>query len=209
MVDLKTWLEMGYFAGGIVLALVALYGIQQVRILKKDFEVRNERAAKEKAVEYCGRYLTAFIPLQDAFDQACAGKGLGRYDGPIGDFTPDSVPGAYARRLGVFMKMPDTGLAARNELNHIASAFIYGVADEAVGFQVIGRSYCSTVAGIYDLLSWMRSGRSCQYWDPIVKLYQTWSVRLSRTEMEALRASLDARLTGVPDSRIPPIGEDR
>jgi len=63
MWDIRNVFELAYFASGTLLALAALYGIQQVRTVKKDLSMRVERAAKEKAIEYSGRYLTAFIPL--------------------------------------------------------------------------------------------------------------------------------------------------
>jgi hypothetical protein len=209
MWDIKTVLELAYFVSGISLALTALYGIQQVRTVKKDLSMRVERAAKEKAIEYSGRYLTTFVPLMDAYDRDCAESKIPRYRGPIGDFSPSSIPPEYERHLKRLLLEPRSLLPAVNELNHIAAAFAYGVADDNTGFEIIGRTFCSVVASLYAVLASLRSAGSCAYWEPIVKLYRTWSARLSRTELESLRATLDKRLAGLGDTRISAIGEDR
>jgi len=100
-------------------------------------------------------------------------------------------------------------LPALNELNHIAAAFAYGVADDETGFAIIGRGYCDVVADLYVFVAVARGEGQYAYWEPIVKLYRTWSARLSRPDLEALRATLDKRLAGIGDTRIPPIGEDK
>lgn len=209
MWDIRTILELAYFISGIIIALVAIYGIQQVRTVKKDLSMRVERAAKEKAIEYSGRYLTIFIPLADAYDRDRAENKIPRYRGPIGDFSPSSVPPEYSRHLKTLILQPRSLLSALNELNHIAAAFAYGVADDGTGFEIIGRTYCAVVADLYPVLASLRSEGSCAYWEPIVKLYRTWSARLSRAELESLRATLDKRIAGLADARIRPIGEDK
>ena len=64
---IRPWLEAAYFAGGIVVAVAVVYGLQQIKLLKKDIRIRNERAAKEKAVEYSGRYLKDFVSKINVF----------------------------------------------------------------------------------------------------------------------------------------------
>lgn len=60
------------------------------------------------------------------------------YKGPIGDFTPNSLPigvvAAIDKRVDGAEWLP-----AINKLQSIAAYFTTGVADEEVGFQIIGR----------------------------------------------------------------------
>lgn len=43
-------------------------------------------------------------------------------------------------------------LPALNELDGIAAAFAFGMADEKIGFTATGRTFCRTVAWLYDIL---------------------------------------------------------
>jgi hypothetical protein len=61
-------------------------------------------------------------------------------------------------------------LAAMNQLESMAAAFVSGVADEQVGFRAIGRTYCFTVEHNYDLLAFARTGQANPYWANIVDL---------------------------------------
>jgi hypothetical protein len=143
----------------------------------------------------------------DAYDRERNERKNPPYCGPIGDFSPSSISPEYMRHFIGFVRETLSLLPALNELNHIAAAFAYGVADDDTGFVIIGRSYCNAIERLYVPLSFSRSEGSCAYWEPIVKVYRTWSSRLSRKELESLRGSLDSRLAGLGDLRIPPIGE--
>ena len=209
MEHLRTFLELAYFASGVALVFVAAYGLQQVRILKKDLAIRVERAAKEKAVEYAGRYLTHFVPLMNKYYRDQKAAKVPSYTGPIGDFSLSSVPQDYLKRTAASWITIDSGLPSLNELDHIASAFAFGVADEKTGFTIIGKTFCRSVASMYTDISRCRGDESCEYWEPIVILYRTWSARLSRSELEGLRAGIEKRLEGIGTGGIPPIGQEK
>jgi len=89
--EVRPWAEFAYFLSTIVLAIVAVFGLQQISLVKRDIRLRSDRAAKEKAIEYSHRYLTIFVPLYDECTHDRTKKGIVGYDGPIGDFTPGSL----------------------------------------------------------------------------------------------------------------------
>jgi hypothetical protein len=207
MPDLRPYLELAYFASGVAIAVIAAFGLEQIRVLKRDVSIRVERAAKEKAIEYAGRYLTVFVPLDTSFYQARIKKQVPKYEGPLGDFTPSSIPRENRENLKSRSLLVLDVLPALNELNYIASAFVYGVADDKTGFQIIRRSFCSAVVTVYDFIAVARSGSSCQYWEPIVQLYKAWSSRLSRSELEALRSGVDRSLAQISEAGFRSVGE--
>jgi hypothetical protein len=208
MSDLRPYLELAYFVSGVAIAIIAAFGLEQIRVLKKDVSIRVERAAKEKAIEYSGRYLTVFVPLFNLFYDERTKKQIPKYEGPLGDFTPPSVSGKYRENLKKRFLLIREVLPAVNELNYIASAFVHGVADDRTGFQIIGRTFCGAVTEVYDFVAAVRSDSACQYWEPIVQLYNTWSSRLSRTELEALRSGLDRRIAGVSETGFRCVGDE-
>lgn len=209
MSDLKSYLELAYFVSGVAIAVIAAFGLEQIRVLKKDVSIRAERAAKEKAIEYAGRYLTVYVPLDNSFYHAPVKNGLPRYEGPLGDFTPSSIPRKYRDSVKKRLQLVAEVLPPLNELNYIASAFVYGVADDRTGFQIIGRTFCRSVANVYDVIAITRSDTSCQYWEPIVQLYKVWSSRLSRSELEALRNDLDRSLAGASEAGFHSVGDEQ
>ena len=97
-------------------------------------------------------------------------------------------------------------MPALNELQTIAAAFAYGVADEKLGFQAIGRTFCDTVESTYDILSMARQERACPYYEGIILLYQLLHPRLSKSELSARRNELDQELSKLGDNSTPNLG---
>ncbi|MBK9927109.1 MAG: hypothetical protein IPP66_17715 [Anaerolineales bacterium] len=203
--SVREWVELFNLLSGVIVCVAAIYGLQQIRIMKKDMQTRNERAAKEKAIEYASRYLSQYIALANVMFHERTQKGIPGYDGPTGDFTRNSIEPKYlpdtAKRLNM-----DSVLPALNELQSISCAFVTGVADEKLGFSIIGRTYCSTVASKYDVLSWLRSSNVYPHYQSIVDLYKIWSPRLTKAELESARENMDKQILAIPDKEIPPIG---
>jgi hypothetical protein len=203
----RPWAEFFYFIGGIVLALASAFAFQQVRLLKQDMRTRSQRATSEKAIEYASRYLTVYVPLQGKYralfgedhtliesthlahtlralwsllrpDPRNLGAPTPFYRGQVGDFTVQSLTRKELLAVANRPHRPEL-IASLNELNAIAAAFMTGVADERVGFETIGRSYCDSVRSAYDFLCVARQERSHPYYQYIVELYRLWIPRLS------------------------------
>jgi len=205
MQELRQWLELAYFISGVALAFIAVLGLQQIKIMKKDMIIRAERAAKEKAIEYSTRYLTVYCNICSSFFKEYRENKLIPYAGPITEFNFTSFPKEHLDNASKRYKL-SSWLPALNELEAIASAFITGVADERTGFNIIGRTYCQAVVHDYDIISLSRDGKSCDYYQSIVDLYKIWSPRLDKAELEAARQKMDDRISCIPDKCIPPIG---
>jgi hypothetical protein len=196
--QVRPWLELGYFIAGIVLAAAGLYGLQQIRLMKRDMAMRSQRAAREKAIEYVSRYFAEFVPLCNRFSREYMDQKLELYDGPVGDFTIASIPAKYRERAFKRFRLA-SWLPALNELHTIAAAFAYGVAEEQLGFQAIGRTFCASVASMYDILCQARTDSACRYYEGIVDLFRLWGPRLSKSELAALREQVDRRLATLTD----------
>jgi len=206
---LKFWMELAYFASGIVIAVAAVYGLKQIRLVKTDIRIRNERAAKESAIGFGRQYLRSYVGLQGVFSSACKNEGLDSYSGPIGNFTAESILlNARTRTGGEKRYALASWLPAMNELEAIAAAFTSGVADEGLGFKIIGRSFCRSVEYNYDLIALSRHETAQGYWTNIVQLYRMWSPRLEELELRQAKDDLESRLSVAASrtTKIPPIG---
>jgi hypothetical protein len=205
--NVRSALEIFYFIGGIVVAVASVVALQQLSILKKDIRTRNERAAKEKAIEYCTRYLTTYVRLDAEWMQKRSDAKLPNYEGPMGDFGKESIPlkcRATARaRFAALAWLP-----AINELAAISAPFVHGVADEQVGFSIIGRTFCAAVELDYDIIALGHSEEVHPHYESIVGLYRVWKPRLTSAELEHARRELEAALGKVKTSKIPAIGAE-
>ena len=187
------------------LAVVAGIGLRQLALAKTDAKLRHRRAALEKAIEASAAYLDEFCALDSAYSELLEEKGIESYSGPIGNFTRDSLQKAAAaealKKWACYIWVP-----ALNKLESIAAMFCCGVADELLGFDIIGRTYCSTVENRYDLLSFARrQGRFApsKYYENIVKLYHVWRPRLAESELEQAKREMDATLCALRQRKLP------
>jgi hypothetical protein len=193
--NLRLWLESAYYLSGIAVAAVAALGLQQVRLLKKDMLTRNQRAAREKAIEYSNRYLTAFVPVYDRWYLPHLKARIPSYGGEVGDFsfkslTPAQKSAAAQRLMGFNEPM--------NELLPVAAAFTSGVADEVLGFEMIGRTFCDTVTRNYDLFCLAHDDKECPYYSQIVSLYRMWAPRIRAAEIERERSKVMSEINSHP-----------
>lgn len=197
----RPYLEILYFLAGIALVFVVGYSLQQLRLVKEDIRTRTVRAEREKAIEAAGWYMREFVPMFNRMWIKMQKLGLSAYTGPLAsDFKFTSLPPTVRKRgIDRFEKMePDVF----NILEMVAAHFTTGIADEKVGFRIIGRTYCGTVADNYDVLSICYSDQAVPYYQNIVQLYQTWSPRLTKEELAATRLALDKRISSLAEAQL-------
>lgn len=200
-------IEIIYFSASTLLLIGVGFAFRQLTLIKTDIKTRNQRSASEKAIEASERYFCDYISLCEINFAAREKLGIPSYKGPIGDFTPESIPPSLTevslQRLG-----EKTWLPMLNRLESIAAYFCTGVADEKVGFSVIGRTYCSAIELDYDLISLSRDSGAVDYWENIVKLYKLWRPRLSKAELEFEKSQMDKKISSLQQNSIAPIGTE-
>ena len=210
MIDLisavRPYLEAAYFSAGILVLLGLVLAARQLNLLRLDVNLRNERAAKEKAIVACERYLGAYVEKSGELLKEKLTKKFSSYHGPIGDFSKNSIPRKLWDRVSAKLLLDNT-LPVLNELEAIAASFGTGVADEKTGFQIIGRSFCSTVESEYDLIAICRDEHVHNYWSGIVEVYSIWRPRLTKAEMESAKSRLQQKIDSMKEpDEIRPFG---
>jgi hypothetical protein len=202
--NVRSWFELVYFISGPIIAIFAVVGLIQVILLKKDMRVRAIRAAKERALEYSQRYAN-FVLLHREFTRECSKKKFPMYKGDVHDFSPNSLSSELKDIVKQKMRL-DSGVAAMNELEAIAAAFVTGVADDATGFKIFGRSFCQIVHIHYDLLVVYDGETSNSHAQYTRELYKAWSDRLTEKELVDIRADARTRLESIARTQFVPIG---
>jgi hypothetical protein len=91
---LRAVAEFLYFVGGVAVGIGTILVLRQVKLattrvklVKKDIELRINRAAKEKAVEYLIMYTEKYLPVIQEVNVSCRKDNLERFEGPTGKFS--------------------------------------------------------------------------------------------------------------------------
>ncbi len=207
----RPWAELIYFLTGPALVAITFYGLQQLKLTreelkltKEDMVVRNERAAKEKALEYSLRFATTFIPLAITFDETVekipelrtftVWRRTSNYNDVIKGYQPSDVPSKVLDAARASIHHPDVGNSfhmALNELQAISAAFATGVADEQTGFDIMGAAFCGMVIDFLPCICVQREDRVQPLWKFIVDLDEIWRSRIRRIEAGLLQADAD------------------
>ena len=200
----RPYLEALYFLAGVVVAGGVLVGMRQLRLLKQDIVSRSDRAAKEKAIEMSFR-------MADLFAASIRGQNqLGElgypsiWEGKVGDFTPSSLPDGH---LKVAERRYMSGIPLRylNPMEAVAASFVNGIAEEKLAFPMCGAPFCAFVSVEYDMFCFARQHSDSAPFSNTIKLYRTWSNRLSKEQLEAAKEGLEASLAQIEDREIPPL----
>jgi len=206
IVDIRPYLETAYFVAGIALAVGLLFARAQLKAFQVDTRIRNERTAKEKAVEACRFYLVEHMMTEKLFYDAKRVKKLHNYVGNTGNFTVSSLSDSQ-KAHGLALMGVEELRQTLNELEIICSLFVSGVADEKTGFQIIGRSLVNSIETNYDVITLFRDDNKFQpYWYNIVELYQVWKARFEREILKGSVDQIQEKLKNTPDVKITPIG---
>jgi len=208
LTGLRPYLEAAYFVASIGLVIGLFVTRQQLLAFRTDSRVRNERLAKEKAIDAASRYLGDFVSKASSDWSERSTKNISYRRDKLGNFSIGSLTKERASAVAKQTSASTTALPVLNELETIASFFTTGVADEKTGFSIIGRSFCATVHNYYDLIALLRGDEAAQpYWSNIVELYRLWSPRLARAELGATAESIARHISGLPEDRsIAPVG---
>jgi len=203
--SIRPIIEIIYFLASTSLLVGVGLAYRQLALIKADIKIKNQRSSAEKAIEACERYFCEYVQIskQSFIDRQA--KNLNLYKGAIGDFTTASVPADQIERSNKRYTLT-SWLPALNRLEAIAAYFTTGVADECVGFSVIGRTYCSAVELNYDMIALSRRSGAIDYWENIVKLYLLWRPRLSKAELKLAKNEMEKKISSLQQSKVPPIG---
>jgi hypothetical protein len=205
--QIRAVLEILYFLSSVALAVIGAYGLKQIKLLKRDMHTRNDRAAKEKAIEASNRFITS-VDLNHKYHEALKNAGLKPYTGPIGDFTSSSLAPAWRENANKKVPLSPLWMPILNEYEGMASAYMSGVADEELGYKILGLGFCRSVQRNYDVISLQRgSGKSeWNFWKNTIGLYTLWSNRIKQEGLLEKLTEVSSQLRGSSNAKITPLG---
>jgi hypothetical protein len=66
LLSVRPYLEIAYYAAGVLLLFGIIITFFQLILIKSDIRLRNERAAKERAIEAADRYFSSFVGFMNS-----------------------------------------------------------------------------------------------------------------------------------------------
>jgi hypothetical protein len=211
LLKLRPILELLYFASGIVLTIVAIYGLRQIALTKS---IANKNARRESikfAADRCQYYSEVCVPLTSALLTAYKKQNLTffndqkfRVEG--GRVVDHNFNGAKIKACADGIPVIAQELSAcLNSLETFAVPFVAGVADDELGFQVTGFSFCDTLEGLMIILFILLKGRNSHSFESCLKLYEVWHTRLEAEKMKPLIESMNEKIKAAEKAKFTPL----
>lgn len=189
----RPYTEMLYFLAGIILTGTIFVARTQIKEAR-DQGARSEiRLSREKAIESCRFYFEVFIDKSNDRYEKMKASGYKRRECSK-DFS--KVVLSSEDCIEILNKSIEFGIVFEvNALEVVASYFVSGVADEKIGFQIIGKTFCDSVHTSFDFIYAVRIDEINQLrYHNCLKLYEIWSIRLEEGDIFKIINELQAKL---------------
>jgi hypothetical protein len=218
---IKSILEAAYFVAGIAIAIAAFKGLGQLNIgleqLKATKEIAKKNALSEAlrfATERCQYFADVVVPAQEVFIQAymqakCTFRQMSANcsvkNGEINTSPGFNTAAFDSESVRLRMEIP----TFLNTLEAFAIPFVARVADDDLGYQETGISFCSMVRDTLVLLYHTRQRDYSGRYESTVKLYERWNDRRIAEELgqNLKNAEQAAKRVAKPD-KIDPLGTE-
>jgi hypothetical protein len=213
-------LEALYYLSGIALAVLAGFGLRQIRIAseqlkftKEIVEANKRRESVKLAAELCTYFAESVVPSQTKLGMDCA-----QFN--IQGFRVPQQPPPFVVRDGEIVQVnvnlsvlqsewSKIGMAAVTYLNNAESfaiPFAAGVADGEIGFQETASAFCLGISQTLPALALLKQMQNVPYHSTLT-LYCIWSNRLAAERVApALKSMQDIVQTADKDkNKIKPL----
>ena len=207
---MRAVLELLYFLAGVVIAVAAVWGLEQLRITRRIARRNAEREAVKFAAERCQYFADYAVPAGGKFFGEYNRLGLRFLDpakfnvrqGEIVEYNFD------LKRLAAQIP-PIINLLANylNTLEAFAIPFVARVADADVGFRETALAFCQGVKLMMPALFYMRQTQSARY-ESTIRLYELWNKRLQATSAAQAIKPMQELIRSADNERIRPMGTE-
>jgi hypothetical protein len=206
---LRSVLELLYFLSGIAIAIIAGYGLTQLRLTKRIATKNAKRESVKFAAERCQYYAERVVVIQSAAWQsyhvrklACfVGQTFAVKDGEIVQHNFESQKAAQCRQeLGTdWSKFVELA----NSFEAFAIPFVAGVADDELGYQETAAAFCLGVSQLMLFIFILRAQGA--RFESCVRLYESWFARMEVEKMKPVVKSYREKMKAAEKSKVPPM----
>lgn len=193
------------------LAIIAVFGLQQLRLAKHDLRVRSRREARSITIAQCERFATEIIVPHNKISDDLAATSH-----PAFDFTGIPIDFDAANKIAVaraqqWIAVMPTELQGRtitllNTLETWSMNFTLRIADSEAAFAPASNVFCKVVLQLYPMILALRFAQDPDLFPNVTTLFRDWEAR--KTAQTALRQQmqLERRMQTfrLMQARVPP-----
>lgn len=213
---------------GILAFLSIIIGIRQLKIMKDDNRVKNERAAIEKSLKYLEWFADDFFGVYNDFrKQFSSIQNKLLSDESLSETTRDDIQKDinevskirkgeliieydFSKRIETlspyyFLMMTTGASKVLNRLEYFAAAMTCGIAKEELVFNPLAVTYCETVEELYYCICHARTVNDKVYTN-IIQLYNIWKPKLDKEKLLQKQDELKGKIEAIQDVNIRSLG---
>lgn len=195
-----------------VTALATLGALYQIKLSKDSFKTNSHRESVKYASELVVMYLREVISLIDKTDSILLNMKLKKFtkDVNLSNFTRNEILRnggelknhfEYSvKQLNINIRNVNIVVEIANTIESFAVPFIECVADERVGFNAVGQTFCHTIEEYYFFYAVARSGEIRSYQNTIA-LYNVWSQRIKESKLKSTAEEVDKELRKILENK--------
>jgi hypothetical protein len=220
--EIRSWLELFYFASGIVVMFLIGFGLWQLKLAKdqislaKDqletskniFKTQSKRASVEAAVVECRRFSETVIHDSLALQKFCEDNEITYFDDVVFEKTEDGfrinakdVKAEHVRKLA---DAEDIINRYMNGLEAFSLFFLSGVADEEIAFHTNAKTFIQFAEFAFKLIP------ACQLesedFKPVKTLYFLWHKKYEAHKLKIEKKKIETQLSNYKEVKIKAIG---
>lgn len=201
-------LESLYYFSGIALVIVAVVGLQQLSISKKNARISAKREALKYSNEQVHFYLTNIIKLQNYLDEEIKKYNINFYQKADVVINGKSVKVKFNSGKEEVEKLKYISGPFGDMMNAVecfAASFISKLADEKSAFKSVGKTYCLAIREYMpQLIIHTRNG----YYKNLMELFFIWDSRIQQIKLIEDKTNIEERLSEIDNKIITPLGTD-
>lgn len=213
--EVRSWLEVFYFASQIMVMFLVAFGLRQLQLTKRQIEITKEifktqskRAAVEAAVVEGRRFADTLIQDRLALDKYCKENSISYFEDALFSISDDAfnVNTKNVKDDDLKKLSNATELIHRilNGLESYALFFLSGVADENIAFHSNAKAYLELCGHMFKLFPIMNVSEGDA--EPIKTLYFMWYKKYEAQKLKVEQQKIEKKLSTYKDSSIKPIG---
>lgn len=202
------WAMMGAL-GTFALALIAARGLTSLGLAKKEIRTRSQREAIAAAIGACEAFRTEIIPLTSEFQARLAASAVPLFVDEPGKVQWDNAPKEEINRAVAWYnslapEMRALAIRMLNQLEAWSMHFTSNLADSKLAYGPTSTIFCLTVLRAYPVLLVFREARESGKFSNTVELYERWSRKKTKEEVDAQVQDLRMKASKIGDHEHPP-----
>ncbi|MFD2697809.1 hypothetical protein ACFSQ0_07375 [Mesonia sediminis] len=202
-------LEIINYIATIILVIVAIIGLQQLKISKETRKITSKREAFKIAAEQCNFYLEKIIPEINKLNKVIEKKELDFFsksqvniDGEKISVVPYTENDSIERLID---KGIDEVMTVSNLLESFSLYFVSGVASEEVGFNTVGNTFVYSVKNYLPFYISMSNSGAYKH---TLSLFVNWNNKIELEKLNKEKDKIEKKLKGSKTVTIKTIGTE-